>query len=36
MSSYISFYNQQRLHSALRYLAPAVFEQREGHQPCVN
>jgi putative transposase len=36
LSSYIAFYNQQRLHSALRYLPPAVFEQREGLQPCVN
>ena len=36
LSSYIAFYNQQRLHSALRYLPPAVFEQREGPQPCVN
>jgi putative transposase len=36
LSSYIAFYNQQRLHSALRYLPPAVFEQREGLQACVN
>lgn len=36
LSSYIAFYNQQRLHSALRYLPPAVFEQHEGLQPCVN
>ena len=36
LSSYIAFYNQQRLHSALRYLPPAVFEKREGLQPCVN
>jgi transposase InsO family protein len=36
LSSYIAFYNQQRLHSALRYLPPAVFERREGLQPCVN
>jgi putative transposase len=36
LSSYIAFYNQQRLHSSLRYLPPAVFEQREGLQACVN
>jgi transposase InsO family protein len=36
LSSYIAFYNQQRLHSALRYLPPVAFEQREGLQPCVN
>jgi putative transposase len=36
LSSYFTFYNQQRLHSALRYLPPAVFEQREPLQPCVN
>jgi putative transposase len=30
LSSYIAFYNQQRLHSSLRYLPPAVFEQRMG------
>ena len=34
--SYITFYNQQRLHSSLRYLPPTVFEQRQGLQPCVN
>lgn len=36
LSSYFAFYNQQRLHSALRCLPPAIFEQREGLQPCVN
>ncbi len=36
LTSYIAFYNQQRLHSALRYLPPAAFEQRQGLQPCVN
>ncbi|RQP25424.1 IS3 family transposase [Albitalea terrae] len=36
LSSYITFYNQQRLHSSLRYLPPAGFEQRQGLQACVN
>ena len=36
LSSYITFYNQQRLHSSLRYLPPSVFEQRQGLQSCVN
>lgn len=36
LRSYITFYNQQRIHSALRYLPPAVFEQQQGLQPCVN
>jgi putative transposase len=29
LSSYIAFYNHQRLHSSLCYLPPAVFEQRQ-------
>jgi transposase InsO family protein len=30
LSSYIAFYNHQRLHSSLCYLPPALFEQRQG------
>ena len=36
LRSYIAFYNQQRIHSSLRYLPPATFEQQQGQQPCVN
>jgi len=36
LSSCMTFYNQQRLLSSLRYLPPAAFEQRQGQQPCVN
>lgn len=36
LSSYIQFYNQQRLHSSLRYLPPADFERLEVRQSCVN
>jgi transposase InsO family protein len=36
LSSYITFYNRQRLHSSLRYLPPAEFEQLQFRQPCVN
>ena len=33
---YIAFYNQQRLHSALRYLPPAMFERQQDLTTCVN
>ena len=36
LQSYIAFYNQQRIHSSLRYLPPAAFEQQQGYQLCVN
>jgi transposase InsO family protein len=36
LRSYIGFYNQQRLHSSLDYLAPASFEQRIAYQSGVN
>jgi putative transposase len=36
LQSYVAFYNQQRIHSSLRYLPPAAFEQLQGLQPCVN
>ena len=36
LRSYIGFYNQQRLHSSLDYLAPAAFEQQIAYQSGVN
>ena len=36
LSSYISFYNDRRLHSSLRYLPPAVFERRTQEVSSVN
>ena len=36
LSSYITFYNNKRLHSSLKYLAPTAFEQREANNRRVN
>jgi transposase InsO family protein len=36
LCSYISFYNNKRLHSSLKYLAPTTFEQREANKRRVN
>jgi len=36
LSRYIAFYNQQRLHSSLRYLPPVAFERQQAQQACVN
>jgi transposase InsO family protein len=36
LHSYIRFYNQQRLHSSLDYLAPATFERQLAYQSSVN
>jgi transposase InsO family protein len=36
LSNYISFYNQQRVHSSLRYLPPAAYEKQQVQQACVN
>lgn len=36
LHSYMMFYNQQRLHSSLRYLSPATFELQQGQQARVN
>jgi putative transposase len=33
---YLRFYNQERLHSSLDYLPPAVFERQSPNDPCVN
>src|SRR4030095_4870855 len=34
LQSYISFYNQNRLHSSLQYVPPATFEQQAGRTGC--
>jgi putative transposase len=36
LSSYINFYNQQRLHSSLHYLPPAAFEMQQVEQTGVK
>lgn len=36
LSSYVAFYNRERLHSSLHYLAPAAFELRYLSQRSVN
>jgi len=36
LGSYIRFYNQQRRHSSLNYVSPAVFERQQGGATCVN
>ena len=36
LHNYIRFYNQQRLHSSLDYLAPAAFESQLAYQSGVN
>jgi putative transposase len=36
LSSYVAFYNRERLHSSLCYLPPATFELRHLSQRCVN
>lgn len=36
LSSYIRFYNEHRLHSSLRYLAPAAYERGEQGETSVN
>ena len=36
LSSYIRFYNDRRLHSALRYLPPAAYERRLQGEISVN
>jgi putative transposase len=36
LSSYIAFYNQQRLHSSLRYFPPVAFERQQALQASVN
>jgi putative transposase len=36
LSSYIRFYNEQRLHSSLQYLPPVVYERRANQETRVN
>ena len=36
LRSYIGFYNRERIHSSLNYMAPREFERRQCWPACVN